>query len=191
MILYLFSLFVWNTILIVERWRTSECRRNSRHLLRAWCRCHTWRSSENCWRGRQGRYRIAYRKGICLQSSCRRRKWIFECHLLKIQFMVQRVNKDKWSSAVVRVCLRFKLWANSVAGFKLQMLQCFLSQKRQTSIAWYKLCLETNQQLQSYTSQACTINIWKKPFVQIKNGLVSGKLACTQSKTEVLNKTVI
>ena len=99
-------IFVRNRIWIIERWRTSECWRDSRYLLCAWCRCHTWGSSENCWRGRQGRYRIAYRKGICLQSSCRRRKWIFECHLLKIQFMVQRVNKDKWSLVVVRVCLR-------------------------------------------------------------------------------------
>ena len=99
-----------NTIWIVERWRTSECWRNSRHLLRAWCRCHTWRSSENCWRGRQGRYRIAYRKGICLQSSCRRRKWIFECHLLKIQFMVQRVNKDMDFLIDGQLCCHFFFW---------------------------------------------------------------------------------
>ena len=37
-----------------------------------------------------------------------------------------------------------------------------------------------------------TINIWKrcspKPFGQTKNGLVSGRLACTSSKTEMLNK---
>ena len=37
-----------------------------------------------------------------------------------------------------------------------------------------------------------TINIWKKvltkPFGQTKNGLVSGRLTCTLSKTEILNK---
>ena len=37
-----------------------------------------------------------------------------------------------------------------------------------------------------------TINILKrcspKPFGQTKNGLVSGRLACTSSKTEILNK---
>ena len=27
-----------------------------------------------------------------------------------------------------------------------------------------------------------------KPFKQTKNGLVSGRLACTSSKTEILNK---
>ena len=40
-----------------------------------------------------------------------------------------------------------------------------------------------------------TINIWKrcssKPFGQTKNGLVTGKLACTSSKIEILNKIVI
>ena len=35
---------------------------------------------------------------------------------------------------------------------------------------------------QSYTSQV------PKPFGQTKYGLVSGRLACTSSKTEILNK---
>jgi hypothetical protein len=33
----------------------------------------------------------------------------------------------------------------------------------------------------------CTINIWKKVLTKA-NGLVSGRLACTSSKTEILNK---
>ena len=31
-------------------------------------------------------------------------------------------------------------------------------------------------------------NVLTKPFGQTKNGLVSGRLACTSSKTEILNK---
>ena len=42
---------------------------------------------------------------------------------------------------------------------------------------------------QSYTSQVLHINIWKKVLTKAiwadKNGLVSGRLACTSSKTEI------
>ena len=47
---------------------------------------------------------------------------------------------------------------------------------------------------QSYTSQVHTTykhlkkRCSPKPFAQTKNGLVSGRLACTSSKTELLNK---
>ena len=44
---------------------------------------------------------------------------------------------------------------------------------------------------QSYTSQVLWTfeKRWSpKPFGQTKNGLVSGRLACTSSKTEILNK---
>ena len=44
---------------------------------------------------------------------------------------------------------------------------------------------------QSYTSQVLLTfekRCSPKPFGQTKNGLVSGRLACTSSKTEILNK---
>ena len=44
---------------------------------------------------------------------------------------------------------------------------------------------------QSYTSQVLQIfenRCSPKPFGQTQNGLVSGRLACTSSKTEIFNK---
>ena len=44
---------------------------------------------------------------------------------------------------------------------------------------------------QNYTSQVLYTfekTCSPKPFGQTKNGLVSGRLACTSSKTEILNK---
>lgn len=115
-----------------ERWRSSQCWRNPRHLFGARCGCQSRRRAENRRRSRQRRNGTPNRKGICQQSSRWRRKDTF------FRYIIYTAVVDKMQQFLHQpVIYGSGIWLQSLAHWANSFqFQLYISTQFHLKLSW-------------------------------------------------------